>query len=91
MLVGCRGNTGKSHGLVRLARYEWSESEGIWERVDRHGSDDDWFLRLTPEGLEGYARPKFCCPKCKQPRVYEHDNLQSDLQRAAIDDGRLLI
>ncbi|MBM7469158.1 hypothetical protein JOD62_001706 [Microbacterium keratanolyticum] len=88
VLVGCRGGAGHTHRLIRLRQYERSESDGTWERIQ---GDDEWFLRKTEEGVEQYPRPEFRCPKCKRERVYEHDVFQRELERAASDDGLLLI
>lgn len=74
---------------MRLRRYEWSNAEDAFVRVD--GRDDEYFLRSTGEGLEAYPRPKFLCPKCGKPAVYEHDNFQKELHRAAAADGVLFI
>lgn len=89
--MACKGSKKKPHDLLRLRRYEWSASEGVWVRID--GSDDDWFLRNTADGLEAYPHPHFECPlpTCDQDRTYEHDTFQDRLQRASMDDGLLLI
>lgn len=87
VLVGCRG-VGTKHSLVRFRRYRQSESDGIWVRMQ---GDDEWFLRMTEEGLEAYPRPEFDCPKCPHRRVFEHDAFQRELQQAASGDGLLLI
>lgn len=54
VLVVCRRQAGETYGQLRLARYEWSASEGVWERIDRHGSDNDWHIRHTPDGLQAH-------------------------------------
>lgn len=88
VLVACPG--GKAHKrVVRLRRYEWSDTEGAFVRVD--GQDDEWFLRKSENGVEQYPRPSFECPKCKKPAFYEHDNFQAMLQRAAMGDGVIFI
>lgn len=91
VLVACRGGESQAHSLRRLARYEWSTSEDVWERVDRHGSGKDWFLRDTTDGLQAYPRTPFDCPSCEKKLVHGHETLQSVLQEAADRDGLLLI
>ena len=72
----------------RLARYAFSAPDNVWERVDRHGSDREFYIRKTAEGLQSYPRPEFPCP-CGRREVYDHDTIQSMLHRAAIE-GKLL-
>lgn len=88
VLVACPSGTAHK-GLVRLRRYEWSVPEDAFVRAD--GRDDEFFLRRTADGLEAYPRPEFICPKCKKPAVYEHDNFQKELHRAAAADGVIFI
>jgi len=88
--VICQG-TAEARHKVRLARYEWSANEGVWERIDRHGSDDDWYLRADKDGMRAYPRPTFECPVCQESRVFAHDSLQARLQQAAEHDGTLVI
>lgn len=89
VLVACPSGTAHK-GLVRLRRYEWSDVEGAFVRVDGHG--DEYFLRgNTADSLESYPRPEFLCPKCKKATVYEHDNFQNMLRRAAAADGVIFI
>ena len=88
VLVACPG--GKVHKrLVRLRRYEWSDTEGAFLRVD--GQDDQWFLRKSEDGVEQYPRPSFECPKCEKSAFYVHDNFQAMLQRGAMGDGVIFI
>lgn len=88
VLVACPSGTAHK-GLVRLRRYEWSDDDGVFVRVD--GRDDEFFPRRTADGLETYPRPEFRCPKCRKPAVYEHDNFQEMLRRAAAADGVVFI
>lgn len=88
VLVACQRGTAHKR-LVRLRRYEWSGEEGAFVRVDGRG--DEWFLRKNDDGLEQYPRPEFRCPTCRQERVYEHDNFQDELRRAAAADGVIFI
>lgn len=88
VLVACA--SGPAHkGLVRLRRYELSDDDGVFVRVD--GRDDEYFLRSAANGPESYPRPEFRCPKCRKPAVYEHDNFQEMLRRAAAADGVVFI
>lgn len=81
--VTCRGNSRSgTHHKRRLARYSWSAADGVWVRVDRHGSNSDWFVDTD---LKAYPRPVFECP-CGHRAVYTHDELQSLLQQAASED-----
>ena len=72
---------------VRLRRYEWSDSEGVYTRVD--GGDDEWYIRNTVDGPQAYPHPEFECPinGCNRSAAYEHDNFQNMLRRAAEGDG----
>jgi hypothetical protein len=92
VLVGCRGTKANPHSrLVRLRHYDWSTTESVWVRAD--GGDDDWYIRDTPDGLEGYPHPRFMCPlaSCPNDRVYEHDTFQDLVERASKADGLVLI
>lgn len=77
--------------IVRLRRYEWSDAEGVYVRVD--GQDEEGFVRVTADGLESYPRPTFKCPVagCNRTATYEHDNFQKMLHRAAASDGVIFI
>jgi hypothetical protein len=90
--VVCRGTArAGTHPKRRLARYQWSTVDGVWERVDRHGSDADWFVRRTVDGLQAYPRTTFDCPSCENAPEYEHETLQAMLQQAAEADEPLVI
>lgn len=94
VLVVCRGTKAKPHArnrLVRLRHYEWSTTESAWVRAD--GADDEWYLRSTADGLEGYPHPHFKCPvaACPNDRVYQHDTFQDLVERASTADGLVLI
>lgn len=83
----------ETHPQRRLARYEWSTSEGVLERIDRHGSDSDWYMRNTPDGLQAYPRILFPCPLCEDKKKNRSTNtkpLQDMLQKAAGADRFLL-
>lgn len=88
VLVACPSSAAHKQ-LVRLRRYERSDTEGVFVRID--GQDDDWFIRMQEDGPEQYPRPSFECPKCKKPAVYEHDNFQDLLRRASLGDGVVFI
>lgn len=90
VLVACpRGEAHKR--LVRLRRYEWSVSEAVFMRVD--GEDDKYQIRKAADGLQAYPHPEFKCPVagCDRHAVYEHDNFQDMLRRAADSDGVIFI
>ena len=88
--VICKGTAQQPHQKRRLARYEWAEDEGVWIRVDQHGSETDWFPRITTQGLQAVPRTTFTCPTCEQQPVYDHDTVQVMLQQAA-GDGVLVL
>ena len=74
-----------------LARYAWSEADAVYERVDRHGSDRDFFFQKSDDGtLMMSPRPEFPCP-CGRAEVYDHDTIQSMIQKAVTAGERLLI
>jgi hypothetical protein len=90
VLVVC-GSPAHSKRPPRLARYAWSAQDDVWERVDQHGSDSEWFIGTNAEGtLQSYPRPEFPCP-CGRREVYDHDTIQSMLHRAAIDGTSLAV
>lgn len=90
VLVACPKGTAHKR-LVRLRRYVWDDTEGEFVRVDGRG--DEWFVRKAGDGVEQYPRPEFKCPVagCERERVYEHDNFQDELNRAAAAEGVLFI
>jgi len=90
VLVACP--KGAAHKrLVRLRRYEWSDAEGAFVRVD--GEGEQFYMRTTDDGVQLYPHPEFECPVagCKRSAKYEHDNFQRELHRAAAADGVIYI
>lgn len=89
--VVCRGTKRSGdHPERTLARYRWSATEGVWERIDQHGSDRDWFIRSLDDGsLQGYPTPRFKC-KCGNDPQPTHDELQSRLSLAQAE-GKLVL
>lgn len=89
--VVCRGTAQSGpHRERRLARYEWSASDDVWERVDQHGSDRDWYLGRDETGaLVGYPTPRFKCP-CGRDEQPRHEDLQERL-RLAQATGKLVL
>ncbi|MEZ0141049.1 hypothetical protein AB1285_20840 [Microbacterium sp. NRRL B-14842] len=81
--VVCRGTKRHgSHPSRIVAQYRWSESDDVWERVDRYGEDHHWFIQAETDGtLVGYPTPHFkcACGRDEQPR---HEDLQNRLTRA---------
>lgn len=74
-----------------LARYAWSESDAVWERVDQHVSDRDfWFERADDGSLMTSPRPKFPCP-CGRAAVYDHDTIQGMIAEATASGERLWV
>ncbi|WP_136053581.1 hypothetical protein [Microbacterium sp. K5D] len=74
-----------------LARYSWSDVDGVWVRSDRHGSEKDWFIRVLDDGiLQEYPRPVLECP-CGNSPVYTHDELQEKIADAVRKGERLLV
>lgn len=90
VLVACPKGTAHKR-LVRLRRYEWSDAEGAFVRVDSEGEES--YIRKVGNGLEWYARPHFQCPidGCLRSAECEHDKFQEMLRRAASTDGVILI
>lgn len=92
VLVACPKGTAHKR-LVRLRRYEWSDADDAFVRVD--GEADEVFLRRSEEGVgvEMYARPEFKCPVagCGRSAEYETENFQKMLHRAAAAEGVLFI
>jgi|GEM_PF-6810646 len=90
VLVACP--KGAAHKrLVRLRRYEWSDTEEVFVRVD--SSDEESYMRKPEDDLEWYPRPEFECPVagCGRSARYEHENFQAMLRRAAAVDGVVYI
>lgn len=74
-----------------LARYTWSDAEAVYERVDRHGSDREFFFQKSDDGtLMMSPRPEFQCP-CGRAGVYDHDTIQSMIREAVAADKRLWV
>ncbi|GAA1849993.1 hypothetical protein ACFQZV_07305 [Microbacterium koreense] len=88
--VICKGTAQQAHPKRRLARYQWAEDEGVWVRVDQHGSEGDWFPYVTAPGLKAAPRTTLICPTCEQQHVYDHDTLQAMLRQGA-GDGALVL
>ncbi|MFJ6550016.1 hypothetical protein [Microbacterium sp. NPDC091676] len=90
VLVACPRGTAHKR-LVRLRRYEWSDAEGVFIRVD--GEADEFYLRTTNDGVQVYPHPAFECPVagCGRSAKYEHENFQEMLHRAAATDGVIFI
>jgi len=90
VLVACPRGTAHKR-LVRLRRYQWSDAEGVFIRVD--GEGDAYYMRSTDAGVQLYPRPEFECPVagCGRSAKYEHENFQEMLHRAAAADGVIYI
>lgn len=89
--VLCRGTAKQAHSRREIARYEWSDEEGTWARVDHADSGKDWTGGRTAEGkIELRPRPVFQCP-CGNRPVYTHDQIQAKIERAASEGKHLTI
>lgn len=81
--VTCEGTKKRgTHEPRIVAYYAWSESDDVWERIDRHGSDRDWFISgSTATTLVAFPTPRLKC-SCGYDPQPSHDELQERLTGA---------